>query len=178
MSSAILHVTPCKFSWILFVCQCSVQGSGKLLGIALKVIQGKHWKKYRWASRGHSFLWTFDGDLKPRNDWPLKSLATFLNSMWLNSSVLDKFPSHCLSTISHLITPYQLWVNYIIVLDSWFTELVWCIRTNEILSKSTNPASRFSWLAQLHQGRSIEHRKVFESKTNHVIDPALPPISE
>ena len=61
------------------------------------------------------------------------------------------------------------WVKYEIALDSKtllrFTELVWCIVADEILSKSANPAFWSSWLAQLHQARSIKHRKVFESKT-------------
>ena len=54
-----------------------------------------------------------------------------------------------------------------------FTELVWCIATYETLSKSANSFFQHSWLAQLHQARSSEHRKVLEFTTNSVFAPGL-----
>ena len=42
------------------------------------------------------------------------------------------------------------------------TEPVWGIRTYGILLKVASPAFWSSWLAQFHQARSIEHRKVLE----------------
>ena len=58
----------------------------------------------------------------------------------------------------------QTWVKYVIVLDSnhslRFTELIWCIRTYETLSKSANTTFWSFRLAQLHQARSIETRNI------------------
>ena len=47
----------------------------------------------------------------------------------------------------------------------YISPLVRCIGTNEILSKRATFAFWYSsWLAQLYQARSIEHRRAFESK--------------
>ena len=66
--------------------------------------------------------------------------------------------------------------KYAIVLDSeillYFTTLIWCNRTYEILKKSANQAFWYSWLAPLHQASSIEHKKCLHSK-QLCIDPSL-----
>ena len=67
--------------------------------------------------------------------------------------------------------PHNTRFKSIIVLC--FTELVWCIGTDEILSVSANPTCWSSWLARLRQANSIKHREVFEFKTSN-----LPPLQE
>lgn len=59
-------------------------------------------------------------------------------------------------------------VNYVFVWNSntslCFTELFWCSGTYEL--NCENPAFSSYWQAQMHQARSVERRKEFQSKTN------------
>uniref|UniRef100_A0A0E9WVD2 Uncharacterized protein n=1 Tax=Anguilla anguilla TaxID=7936 RepID=A0A0E9WVD2_ANGAN len=63
---------------------------------------------------------------------------------------------------------YQTWVKLVLFLR--FTDVkstdVGGKGIKEIITKSANPAFWSYWQARLHQARSIEHRKVFKSKTN------------
>ena len=83
-------------------------------------------------------------------------------------SILQPFAySSSLLITLHCYPRDQTWVKYVIVLDSstCITDLVWCIVAYDIVSNSANPDFWSSLLAQLHQARSTEHRKVIESKT-------------
>lgn len=53
--------------------------------------------------------------------------------------------------------------KYVFGIQIIFYTFVWCIRSYEIVSKSANLTPWSSWLAQCHQARLTEDRKVFDS---------------
>ena len=84
----------------------------------------------------------------------------------------------CIHTKIEFIYNYQIWVKYIIVLDSntflYITELVWCIETSDILKRrakvQTPSSGPLVWLSCTRQGQSSTEKYL---NPNYIFDPGL-----